>query len=213
MDTLLLGCNWADRRPDESSGHALRGGPLAAWTTRQHAVREVQYPTGFGVCGSLRASRARRDERPWLGPPTWWTLGAGIRLASSFQVRRVCPELTQWSGEAGQPGEDRPEPLHVVFRPENLVQAGLVEHLPGRRGLLAQRLPEIGAGVPGHRRGGLYQRISVLSGHTSLDQVEQGTGGVDQATGGLQVGPHPGRVHHQAADQGRGLVQQVVGQY
>ena len=85
------------------------------------------------------------------------------------------------------------------------------DRLPARGRLLAQRVTERRAAVPGLHGRRLHQGVRVLAGHPGADQLKQRRRGVDQAPGGVQVGAHPGGVDGQPLDQPGGQVQHVVG--
>src|SRR3954469_21051295 len=61
------------------------------------------------------------------------------------------------------PLEDTAEPLQVALRTADLVEAFLVEWLPGIGGVLAQRLAEGSAAVPRLHRGRLGDAVRVLT--------------------------------------------------
>src|SRR6516162_6345316 len=137
MDTLLLGCSYgADRRPDDITGQPLAGRRLAARTGGSLLCAQSSIPPapgsaghcghpGLGVLGGKhRPGRASRGPPAPPNPPL------------SLQLRRVWPDLSPWSSEVGQTGENRPEALHVTLWPKNLIQPGLVEWLAGQAGLL-----------------------------------------------------------------------------
>jgi len=85
-DTLLLGCILG--RP--AAGWGLRTSPAgraaSCLDTWQPRVRAVQYPTGSGVCGSLRASWAWRTRRPACSRPGHGTALPHADLPPSWPV-------------------------------------------------------------------------------------------------------------------------------
>src|SRR2546423_5723244 len=78
------------------------------------------------------------------------------RWASPDNAPSVSGRVTASSSrQRGDPVEDAVEPLEITLRAADLVEPVLVQRLAGVGRVLAQRLAERAAAVPGLHRGGL----------------------------------------------------------